>query len=80
MHSAEALEALGLARLKEGLEALGLKAGGSLKDRAQRLFSAKALGGAPVPKKLLAGKAEAEGEDKRLALAEAQVASRRPRG
>ena len=34
MHSAEALEALGLERLKEGLEAIGLKCGGNLKDRS----------------------------------------------
>ena len=30
------LEALGMDRLKEGLEALGLKCGGTLQDRAKR--------------------------------------------
>lgn len=35
------LEALGLERLKEALEALGLKCGGTLEDRAQRLWSVR---------------------------------------
>jgi splicing factor 3A subunit 3 len=35
------LEALGLDRLKEALEALGLKCGGTLQDRAQRLWSVR---------------------------------------
>jgi len=38
-NTVEELEALGLERLKEGLEALGLKCGGSLSDRAKRLWS-----------------------------------------
>lgn len=33
------LEALGMNRLKEALEAIGLKCGGTLQDRAQRLWS-----------------------------------------
>jgi len=40
-HTPESLEALGLDRLKEALQALGLKCGGTLKDRAERLFSIK---------------------------------------
>lgn len=35
------LEALGMDRLKEALEALGLKCGGTLQDRAQRLWSVR---------------------------------------
>jgi len=55
LHSVEALESLGMARLKEGLEALGLKAGGSLKDRAKRLLSVRGVTDRGlIPKKLLA--------------------------
>ena len=39
--SAEELEVLGLERLKEGLLVLGLKCGGTLKDRAERLWLTK---------------------------------------
>ncbi|RYG65460.1 hypothetical protein EON64_11860 [archaeon] len=35
------LEALGMDRLKEGLEALGLKCGGTLKERAERLWQVR---------------------------------------
>lgn len=35
------LEALGMDRLKEALEAMGLKCGGTLSDRAQRLWSVR---------------------------------------
>lgn len=51
-NSAEELEALGLDRLKEGLEALGLKCGGTLKDRAQRLWSVRGKKPAEIPEKL----------------------------
>ncbi len=40
-NSVEELEALGLERLKEGLESLGLKCGGTLSDRAKRLWSVR---------------------------------------
>lgn len=46
------LEALGLVRLKEGLEALGLKCGGTLQDRAQRLWSVRGKKAAEIPEKL----------------------------
>jgi len=46
------LEALGADRLKEALEALGMKCGGTLKQRAERLFSIK--GKDTIPPKLLA--------------------------
>ncbi|EGT41794.1 hypothetical protein CAEBREN_20182, partial [Caenorhabditis brenneri] len=40
-NSAEELEGLGLERLKGALMALGLKCGGTLKERAERLFATK---------------------------------------
>jgi hypothetical protein len=64
-----------MARLKEGLESLGLKAGGSLADRAQRLFSAKGVTPGSIPKKLLkASQGSKKGEDSKLAMDEAAVA------
>ena len=39
--SAEELESAGLERLKVALQVLGLKCGGTLQERAQRLFSTK---------------------------------------
>ncbi|NWI74753.1 SDE2 regulator, partial [Dryoscopus gambensis] len=42
-NSAAELEALGLERLKMGLMSLGLKCGGTLKERAARLFSVRGL-------------------------------------
>merc|ERR1719494_1789850 len=39
--SADQLESLGLEVLKQSLIALGMKCGGTLQDRAQRLFLAK---------------------------------------
>lgn len=41
--SAAALEALGLDELKNELMALGLKCGGTLQERAARLFSVRGL-------------------------------------
>lgn len=41
--SAEELASLGLDRLKSALMALGLKCGGTLEERAQRLFSTKGM-------------------------------------
>jgi len=52
--SATELEALGMDRLKAGLEANGLKCGGTLQQRAARLFSIKGLPKEKIPKKLLA--------------------------
>jgi splicing factor 3A subunit 3 len=40
-NAVEELEALGMDRLKEALEALGLKCGGTLRDRAARLWSVR---------------------------------------
>ena len=51
-NSAQELEALGLDRLKEGLEALNLKCGGTLQDRAQRLWSVRGKKPADIPEKL----------------------------
>ena len=39
----EELASLGLDRLKSGLMALGLKCGGTLEERAQRLFMTKGM-------------------------------------
>lgn len=48
------LEKLGMERLKEGLTALGLKCGGSLQDRAQRLWQVRGKKPENFPVKLLA--------------------------
>lgn len=48
------LESLGMDRLKEALEALGLKCGGTLKDRAARLWSVRGLKRDAYPKNILA--------------------------
>lgn len=42
--SPEDLEVLGLGRLKEALQTRGLKCGGTLKERAVRLYAARGLG------------------------------------
>lgn len=64
-NSAEELEALGLERLKQALEALGLKCGGTLKDRAARLFSVRGKKAEDIPQKLKVtkGVGAAENED-----------------
>ena len=54
--SAEELETLGLDRLKGALMAIGVKCGGTLKERAARLFSLKGLEPKDFPRKLLARK------------------------
>ena len=50
----EALEALGLTHLKAELERRGLKAGGSLQERASRLWSVKGVAPADIPAKVKA--------------------------
>lgn len=52
----EELEALGLERLKEALEAVGVKCGGSLQERAQRLWSIRGKKPAEFPSNILAKK------------------------
>lgn len=47
--SVKELEAEGLDRLKSALKAAGLKCGGSLRERAERLFSVKGLSEAEYP-------------------------------
>ena len=62
---AEDLQALGLERLKADLMRRGLKCGGSLQERAQRLFSVKGLSAADIPAKLLAkGKGQGKSSQK----------------
>lgn len=80
----EELASLGLDRLKSALIALGLKCGGTLEDRAKRLFGTKGLSVDEIDKSLFAkgqGKnrgaiteqdKEAE-KHKKIALLEAQV-------
>ena len=52
--TAEALEALGLDRLKGALMAAGLKCGGTLRDRAERLLSTRGKDRADWDPKILA--------------------------
>ena len=52
--SVDALAALGLAHLKADLERRGLKAGGSLQERAERLFSVRGLAPDKIDAKLKA--------------------------
>jgi splicing factor 3A subunit 3 len=59
-NSPSELEALGMDRLKAALQAEGLKCGGTLKDRAQRLWSTRGVKNADIPAKL---KAAANGTD-----------------
>jgi splicing factor 3A subunit 3 len=81
--SCEELASLGLDRLKSALIALGLKCGGTLEDRAKRLFSTKGLSVDEIDKSLFAkgqgknrGATEQDKEaekQKKIALLEAQV-------
>jgi Replication stress response SDE2 C-terminal/Silencing defective 2 N-terminal ubiquitin domain/SPRY domain len=52
--SSQELEGLGLERLKSALMAVGLKCGGSLQERADRLFSIKGLDPTEYPTKIVA--------------------------
>lgn len=73
----EELASLGLDRLKSALMALGLKCGGTLEERAQRLFSTK--GQTALDKSLVAkkgankAKASTQQRQKDIAAIEAQV-------
>lgn len=53
-HDADELRALGMDRLKEALEAIGLKCGGTLEQRADRLFSVKGKAPEDIDRKLKA--------------------------
>lgn len=53
-NSSSELEALGMDRLKEALEALGLKCGGTLRDRAERLWQVRGKKSEDIPEKLKA--------------------------
>uniref|UniRef100_A0A2P2J4Y9 Uncharacterized protein MANES_05G023500 n=1 Tax=Rhizophora mucronata TaxID=61149 RepID=A0A2P2J4Y9_RHIMU len=55
-NSAEELEVLGMERLKIELQVHGLKCGGTLQERAARLFLLKSTPSEKLPKKLLAKK------------------------
>ncbi|CBJ31751.1 conserved unknown protein [Ectocarpus siliculosus] len=61
-HDADELRALGMDRLKEALQAIGLKCGGTLEQRADRLFSVKGKKPEEIDQKLKAkGKKEGKG-------------------
>jgi splicing factor 3A subunit 3 len=53
-NSVDELEALGMERLKQALEAMGLKCGGTLKERADRLWSVRGKKPEEIPQKLKA--------------------------
>eukprot|EP00055_Hartaetosiga_balthica_P004645 m.12528 g.12528 ORF g.12528 m.12528 type:complete len:519 (-) comp4009_c0_seq1:274-1830(-) len=76
--SAEQLESLGIEGLKSALVSVGLKCGGTLQQRAQRLFSTKGLSPDQWPKSIKAKKTASKGgpavdEKKVVASAEAVV-------
>lgn len=75
--SAQELEALGMDVLKGALTAANLKCGGSLQQRAERLFSTKGLAADQYDKAILApqkaGQKDRSSTDKELALKEAKV-------
>lgn len=54
-HDADELRALGMDRLKEALEAINLKCGGTLEQRADRLFSVKGKAPEDIDRKLKVG-------------------------
>lgn len=55
--SVESLMSLGLDKLKNHLVSLGVKCGGTLQERAARLFSLKGVDRSNIPKKLLVKRA-----------------------
>ncbi|XP_022100701.1 splicing factor 3A subunit 3-like isoform X1 [Acanthaster planci] len=78
--SSEELASLGLDRLKSALMALGLKCGGTLEERAHRLFSTKGVPMDQLDTSLFAksktgkgGKKDNSGKQKDIAFLEAQV-------
>ena len=65
--SAKDIETLGGNRLKVALEQKGLKGGGTVQERAQRLWSVKGMAFEDIPKKLKAKGAAAGAEDRGIA-------------
>jgi splicing factor 3A subunit 3 len=57
------LEALGMDRIKEALEAMGLKCGGTLSDRAQRLWSVRGKKAEDIPNNLRSKPAKRKVDD-----------------
>lgn len=57
-NSAEELESLGLNQLKLALSERGLKCGGTLKERAERLYSVKGLSNDQIDPSLFAKKVD----------------------
>ena len=64
-HSAAELESAGLERLKLSLIALGLKCGGTLEERAARLFSVKGLSKDQIDPSLFAKPSKGKGKGKK---------------
>ena len=64
-NSVEELEALGLERLKQGLEAMNLKCGGTLRERALRLWTVRGKKWDDIPDKLKAKKTDPANEESR---------------
>ncbi|CAI4232893.1 unnamed protein product [Auanema sp. JU1783] len=62
-NSAQELEGLGLERLKSALQALQLKCGGTLKERAERLYATKGQSSSDLEKSLLSKNSEDERRD-----------------
>ncbi|VDM52614.1 unnamed protein product [Angiostrongylus costaricensis] len=60
------LESLGLDRLKAALMTLGLKCGGTLKERAERLFASKGVRAGEIGRDALAKKADNSKEQTRI--------------
>lgn len=73
-NAVEELEALGMDRLKEALEALGLKCGGTLRDRAARLWSVRGK----KPEDIPAGLRAKDSADAKRKKTEAGSASEEP--
>lgn len=62
------LESLGLDRLKAALMALGLKCGGTLKERAERLYASKGLRAGDLGREALAKKTDEAKEKARVSM------------
>lgn len=76
--SEEELASLGLDRLKSALLAKGMKCGGTLQERAHRLWSTRGLDESDLPAEVLAGSKSQDGKEKEerkreTAMTEARV-------
>lgn len=74
-NSVEELESLGADRLKHTLQSMGLKCGGTLRERAQRLLSIKGKQLDEINPSLFAKPSKGKGKGKAKAKAASQPAS-----